>query len=165
MRKQRSGTIVQISSVGGRIATPGSASYHAAKWAVSGFTESLAQETAPFGVKVVALEPAAIRTNWGTRATRQRPAMMADYEPSVGAFIKSIEGLWGHEPIDPARVAEIVLRLADAEQVPAHLLIGSSARDYYALIEGHRASEAAQWRDITDSADFNAGPVPPVPGI
>lgn len=163
MRTQRGGTIMQISSVGGRIATAGSASYHAAKWAVSGFTESLAQETAPFGVKVVALEPAAIRTNWGTRATQQRPAMMPDYEPSVGAAIKSMEGLWGNEPIDPARIAQIVLRLADAERVPAHLLIGSSACDYYAMVEGHRSSEAERWRDISRSADFDAGPIPQVP--
>lgn len=163
MRTQRSGTIMQISSVGGRLATAGSASYHAAKWAVSGFTESLAQETAPFGVKVVALEPAAIRTNWGTRATQQRPAIMPDYEPSVGAAIKSMEGLWGNEPIDPARIAQIVLRLADAEQVPAHLLIGTSACDYYAMVEAHRSSEAERWRDISTSADFNAGPIPLVP--
>lgn len=163
MRKQRHGTIMQISSVGGRLATAGSASYHAAKWAVSGFTESLAQETAPFGVRVVALEPAAIRTNWGTRATQQRPAMMPDYEPSVGAAIKSMEGLWGNEPIDPARIAQIALRLADAEQVPAHLLIGSSARDYYTMVEGHRAGEAERWRDISVSADFHAGPIPPMP--
>jgi NAD(P)-dependent dehydrogenase (short-subunit alcohol dehydrogenase family) len=163
MRTQRSGTIMQISSVGGRLATAGSASYHAAKWAVSGFTESLAQETAPFGVKVVSLEPAAIRTNWGTRATKERPAVMRDYEPSVGAAIKSMEGLWGHEPIDPARIAQIALRLAEAEQVPAHLLIGSSARDYYAMVEGQRASEAERWRDISNSADFNAGPIPLLP--
>jgi NAD(P)-dependent dehydrogenase (short-subunit alcohol dehydrogenase family) len=163
MRTQRSGTIMQISSVGGRLATAGSASYHAAKWAVSGFTESLAQETAPFGVKVVALEPAAIRTNWGTRATQQRPAIMPDYEPSVGAAIKSMESMWGNEPIDPARVAQIMLRLADAEQVPAHLLIGASAGKYYTMVEGHRSSEAERWRDISESADFNAGPIPPAP--
>ncbi|RDI99345.1 SDR family NAD(P)-dependent oxidoreductase [Dyella solisilvae] len=163
MRTQRSGTIMQISSVGGRLATAGSASYHAAKWAVSGFTESLAQETAPFGVKVVALEPAAIRTKWGTRATQQRPAVMQDYEPSVGAAIKSMEGLWGNEPIDPARIAQIMLRLAEAEHIPAHLLIGSSARDYYAMVEGHRANEAERWREVSISADFNAGPIPPVP--
>src|SRR5215467_3488987 len=68
MRKQRSGCILQISSVGGRLARPGSAGYHAAKWAVGGFTEALAQEVASFGVKVCALEPGGMRTNWGTRA-------------------------------------------------------------------------------------------------
>src|ERR1700720_4115019 len=63
MRKQRSGCILQISSVGGRLTRPGSTPYHAAKWAVGGFTESLAQELSPFGVKVCALETGGMRTN------------------------------------------------------------------------------------------------------
>lgn len=163
MRKQRSGTIIQISSLGGRMGTPGSAAYHAAKWAVSGFTESVAQETATFGVKVTALEPAAIRTSWGTRATKERPAMLSDYEPSVGAAIKSMEGLWGNEPIDPARIAQVALRIADAEAVPPHVLIGSSALEYYAYVEGARANDAKRWQDISVSADFGAAPVPVAP--
>ena len=67
MRMQKSGCILQISSVGGRLTRPGSTPYHAAKWAVGGFTESLFQELAPFGVKVCALEPGGMRTNWGVR--------------------------------------------------------------------------------------------------
>ncbi|HWW01301.1 MAG TPA: SDR family NAD(P)-dependent oxidoreductase, partial [Candidatus Acidoferrum sp.] len=81
MRKQKSGCILQISSVGGRLARPGSAGYHAAKWAVGGFTESLAQEVAPFGVKVCALEPGGMRTNWGVRANKETPGLLPDYEP------------------------------------------------------------------------------------
>ena len=68
MRRQKSGYILQISSLGGRLGLAGSSAYHAAKWAVGGFTESLAQEVAPFGVKVCALEPGGMRTNWGTRS-------------------------------------------------------------------------------------------------
>src|SRR6202165_4635677 len=64
MRKQRSGHIFQVSSVGGRIAVPGNTPYHAAKWAVGGFAEALSQETATFGVQVCAIEPGGIRTNW-----------------------------------------------------------------------------------------------------
>lgn len=164
MRKQRSGTIIQVSSIGGRISTPGLSSYHAAKWAVSGFTESLAQETAPFGVKVISLEPAGIRTQWGVRATRNRPPVLADYEPSVGALIKAQEGFWGgNEPIDPVRIAQIALRIAEARQLPAHLLIGSSGFDYYASVEQQRAHQAEQWRAISVAADFGAGPIPPLP--
>jgi NAD(P)-dependent dehydrogenase (short-subunit alcohol dehydrogenase family) len=70
MRHQKSGCILQISSVGGRLATPGSASYHAAKWAVGGFTEAVALEVASFGVKICALEPGGMRTNWGNRRLR-----------------------------------------------------------------------------------------------
>ena len=91
MRKQKSGCILQISSVGGRLALPGSTPYHAAKWAVGGFTESLAQEVAPFGVKVCALEPGGMRTNWGVRANKDTPDLLPDYKPSVGAVIKALE--------------------------------------------------------------------------
>ena len=71
MRKQKSRCILQISSVGGRLALPGSAGYHAAKWAVGGFTEALAQETAPFGVKVCALEPGGMRNELGHARKRE----------------------------------------------------------------------------------------------
>ena len=70
MRKQKSGCILQISSVGGRLARPGNSPYHAAKWAVGGFTESLAQELAPFGVNGCALEPGGMRTNWVRARTK-----------------------------------------------------------------------------------------------
>src|SRR5207249_2305508 len=119
MRKQRSGYIFQISSVGGRLARPGSTAYHAAKWAVGGFTESIAQEVAPFGVKVCALEPGGMRTNWGARANKDTPDLLPDYEPSVGAVAKALQAYWGHETSDPARVAQVILRLAESESLPA----------------------------------------------
>src|SRR6202007_2554340 len=125
MRKQKSGCIFQISSVGGRLARPGSAGHHAAKWAIGGFTESLAQEVAPFGVKVCALEPGGMRTNWGVGANKETPVLLADYEPSVGAVIKALASYWGNEVSDPVRVAQLILRLAESERLPAHLLLGS----------------------------------------
>jgi NAD(P)-dependent dehydrogenase (short-subunit alcohol dehydrogenase family) len=97
MRKQKSGYILQISSVGGRLARAGNAAYHAAKWAVGGFTEALAQEVAPFGVKVCALEPGGMRTNWGTRASKETPDLIPDYEPSVGVVAETLKSYWGHE--------------------------------------------------------------------
>src|ERR1700741_930798 len=115
MRKQRSGCILQISSVGGRLARPGSTPYHAAKWAVGGFTESLAQEVAPFGVKVCALEPGGMRTNWGARANKDTPDLLPDYEPSVGVVIKALASYWGNERSDPAKVAQLILRLTASQ--------------------------------------------------
>src|SRR5258708_911215 len=124
MRKQKSGCILQISSVGGRLARPGSTAYHAAKWAVGGFTESLAQEVAPFGVKVCALEPGGMRTNWGARANKDTPDLLPDYEPSVGAVAKALKSYWGRETSDPVKVAQVILRLAASDSLPAHLLLG-----------------------------------------
>jgi NAD(P)-dependent dehydrogenase (short-subunit alcohol dehydrogenase family) len=163
MRKQRSGCILQISSVGGRLALPGSTAYHAAKWAVGGFTESLAQEVAPFGVKVCALEPGGMRTNWGARAHQDMPDLLPDYEPSVGAVVKALHSLWGQENSDPARVAQVVLGLAASDRLPAHLLLGSDAVRYASEAEAARAAEAERWREISVSTDVNArGSLPPL---
>src|SRR5260370_573314 len=156
MRKQKSGTILQISSVGGRLALPGSTPYHAAKWAVGGFTESLAQELAPFGVKVCALEPGGMRTNWGARANQDTPDLLPDYEPSVGSVVKALESYWGHETGDPVKVAQVILRLAAADRLPAHLLLGSDAAKNAGDAEATRAADAERWRDISVSTDFYA---------
>lgn len=156
MRKQRSGCILQISSVGGRLALPGSTGYHAAKWAVGGFTESLAQEVAPFGVKVCALEPGGMRTNWGARANENIPDLLPDYEPSVGAITKTLKSHWGQETSDPAKVAQVILRLAASDHLPAHLLLGSDAVQYASQAEASRGADTERWREISISTDVNA---------
>ena len=156
MRKQRSGCILQISSVGGRLARPGSTPYHAAKWAVGGFTESLAQELSPFGVKACSLEPGGMRTNWGSRANQDTPELLPDYEPSVGAFAKALKSYWGQEISDPAKVAQVVLRLAAGDRLPAHLLIGSDAVRFAAEAETTRGAEATQWREMSLSTDVDS---------
>ena len=153
MRKQKSGCILQISSVGGRLATPGNAAYHAAKWAVGGFTEAIAQEVAVFAVKVCALEPGGMRTNWGNRAHADVPILLPEYEPSVGALVKRLETYWGHETSDPAKVAQVILQLATKEQLPAHLLLGSDAVHYARLAEDKRESDAKVWLDLSVLTD------------
>ncbi len=155
MRKQKSGCILQISSVGGRLALPGSTAYHAAKWAVGGFTESLAQEAAPFGVKVCALEPGGMRTNWGTRAHQDLPELLPDYEPSVGAVVTTLKSHWGQENGDPAKVAQVILRLAGSDRLPPHLLLGSDAIHYAGQAEAARAADTERWREISVSIDVN----------
>jgi len=162
MRKQKSGCILQISSVGGRLALPGSTAYHAAKWAVGGLTESLAQEVAPFGVKVCALEPGGMRTNWGARAHQDVPALLPDYEPSVGAIITTLKSLWGQENGDPLKVAQVILRLALSDRLPAHLLLGSDAVRYAGEAEAVRAADAERWKETSVLIDTNAGPMPPL---
>lgn len=164
MRRQRSGHIIQISSLGGRTAFPGNAAYFASKWAVGGFTEGVALECAPFGVKLTALEPGALRTNWGKRSHVEREPLLADYEPSVGASMKQMEGYWGHESGDPAKVARAVLMIAEAERLPPHILLGSDAFQYARQAEQARAADADRWRAVSSSIDIDAaGPIPPLP--
>ena len=156
MRQQRSGCILQISSVGGRLATPGNASYHAAKWAVGGFTEAVAQEVAPFGVRVCALEPGGMRTNWGNRAVADVPNLLPEYELSVGALLRTLAAYWGHETSDPAKVAQVILHLATKEQLPTHLLLGTDAVQYARAAEDKRESDAKEWQDVSCSTDVEA---------
>ena len=164
MRKQRSGHIIQISSLGGRTAFPGNAAYFASKWAVGGFTEGIALETAPFGVMVTALEPGAMRTNWGARAHAKQDPLLPDYEPSVGASIRLMKGYWGSENGDPAKVAQVVLKIADAQTLPPHILLGSDAIQLAHQAEQARAAEADRWKDISASIDMDApGPIPALP--
>ncbi|MGF6658207.1 NAD(P)-dependent dehydrogenase (short-subunit alcohol dehydrogenase family) [Paraburkholderia youngii] len=164
MRRQRSGHIIQISSLGGRTAFAGNAAYFASKWAVGGFTEGLAQETAPFGVKVTALEPGGMRTNWGKRAHANRPALLPDYEPSVGASVKQMEGYWGNESGDPVKVAQVVVQIADTETVPPHILLGSDAFQVARQAEQARAADADRWQGVSVSTDVGAvGPIPTFP--
>lgn len=164
MRAQRSGHIIQISSLGGRTAFPGNAAYFASKWAIGGFTEALALETAPFGVRVTALEPGAMRTNWGKRAHVERAPLLADYQPSVGASVKQMEGYWGNETGDPAKVAQVVLRIAAAERLPPHILLGSDALRIAREAEQARAADADRWRAVSAAIDIDAAdPIPSLP--
>ena len=102
-----------------------------------------------------ALEPGGMRTNWGVRANKETPVLLPEYEPSVGAVIKALASYWGNEISDPAKVAQLILRLAGRDQLPAHLLIGSDA------VEFAGQAEATRWREVSVSTDFNAsGPLP-----
>lgn len=163
MRKQRSGHIIQISSLGGRTAFAGSASYHASKWGVGGFTEAVALETAPFGVKLTALEPGAMRTNWGKRANAGAHSFLPEYEASVGAGVKQLEGYWGHENGDPKKVAQIVLKIAEAETLPPHILLGSDAFQLARQAEQARAADADRWKAVSVSIDMNSDVIPDLP--
>jgi NAD(P)-dependent dehydrogenase (short-subunit alcohol dehydrogenase family) len=152
MRQQKSGCILQISSVGGRLATPGNASYHAAKWALGGFTEAVALEVASFGVKVCTLEPGGMRTNWGNRAVAGVPNLLPEYEPSVGALVRTLATYWGHETSDPAKVARVILHLATKEQLPTRLLLGSDAVQ---LCPGCRGQAPVRSQRVARREHFN----------
>src|SRR5258705_11032648 len=97
------------------------------KWAVGGFTESLAQELSPFGMKVCALEPGGMRLNWGARANQDTPELLLDYEPSVGAVATVLKSYWGKEISSPAKVAQVVLCLSSSDLLRAELCIRSCA--------------------------------------
>jgi NAD(P)-dependent dehydrogenase (short-subunit alcohol dehydrogenase family) len=157
MRKQKNGHIFQVSSVGGRLAVAGNTPYHAAKWAVGGFSEALATEVAPFGVKVCTLEPGGIRTNWARRAGQNAPELLPDYEASVGSILKMLRSLDGRAEGDPRKIADVIVKLANSEEVPVRLILGVDAEKRVQQVEAARASEAAKWRELTVSTVFEDG--------
>jgi NAD(P)-dependent dehydrogenase (short-subunit alcohol dehydrogenase family) len=154
MRKQKSGHIFQVSSVGGRMAVAGNTPYHAAKWAVGGFSDSLAMEVAPFGVKICTLEPGGIRTNWARRARQNPPELLPEYEASVGPILKLLQSLEGRSEGDPRKIADVIVQLANSDDVPVRLVLGVDAEKRVRHAETARASEAEKWRHLTVSTVF-----------
>jgi NAD(P)-dependent dehydrogenase (short-subunit alcohol dehydrogenase family) len=157
MRKQKSGHIFQVSSVGGRIAVPGNTPYHAAKWAVGGFSDSLAMEVAPFGVKICTLEPGGIRTNWQRRAGQNVPKLLPEYEASVSPMLKMLRSLEGRSEGDPQKIAGGIWHLANSDEVPLRLILGVDAEKRVQQAEAARASEAEKWRHLTVATVFEDG--------
>ncbi|QSE94583.1 SDR family NAD(P)-dependent oxidoreductase [Rhodococcus pseudokoreensis] len=157
LREQRSGCFVQFSSVGGRVGgTPGLSAYQAAKFAVEGFSEVLAAEVRPFGVKVLIVEPGAFRTDWQGSSMR-RSSVGPDYEATVGAMNRYREDSDGTQPGDPARAARIIMDVVAAEDAPLRLLLGAGAVEMAEKSSRERAAEALAWADVSRSADFSAG--------
>lgn len=163
MRAQRSGHILQISSVGGRIGTPGLSAYQAAKWAVGGFTEVVAAEVEHLGIRLCSLEPGGMRTEWAAEANSTLGDLWPDYQASVGVFRERLKDALGKQAGDAARVAQVVLKMGYHEQPPRHLLLGSDALHYFGMIDGERSKAAERWRDVTVSTDYEAGDMPPFP--
>ncbi|MFH8693639.1 oxidoreductase [Streptomyces chartreusis] len=157
MRRQRAGHIVQISSIGGRVGgTPGLGAYQTAKFAVEGFSEVLANEAAPFGVKVTIVEPGGIRTGWAEGAAEPSGPVTPDYEPTVGAWQRRFAEYAGNEPGDPDRMARAIIRAVDADEPPRRLLLGSDALGIAVESEEARLTEARKWADVSRSTDYPA---------
>lgn len=158
LHRQRSGHIIQVSSVGGRVASPGLSAYQAAKWAVGGFSEVLAQEVRPLGIKVTVAEPGSMRTDWAGPSMHIHPTA-ADYAPTVGRSGQRFSGeLKGSGYGDPAKVAQALLRLAEMADPPVRLLLGSDAVLMAEVFAAARGREDAANRDLSISTDFDGLP-------
>ena len=163
MVAQRAGHIFHISSVGGRLGSPGLSAYQAAKWAVGGFTEVLRAEAGPLGVKVTAVEPGGMRTDWGPDSMRDMPAPLPQYEAMFEQLKALRERYIGKEASDPKKVAQILLALAEHGEPPAHLLLGSDALHYAGAAQAARGSAEEAWRAVSASSDFAAEGIAALP--
>ncbi|MBO1335451.1 oxidoreductase [Streptomyces sp. VRA16 Mangrove soil] len=147
LRARRSGAIVQMSSMGGQGSFPGVSAYSATKFALEGFSEALAQEVAPLGIKVLVVEPGAFRTNLMHSTTWSTD--LPDYEPTVGASRAAMAEATGKEPGDPAKAARAVIAALAADVTPLHLPLGNEGVDaVLAHLDAVRADVAA-WEKVT----------------
>jgi len=151
LRQQRSGHIFQVSSIGGRLGTPGLCAYQSAKWAVGGFSSIVANEVAPFGVKVTVLEPGAMKTDWAG-SSMHIPPISDPYKETVGSFAKMLQQISGNEVSLPDKVAAIIVKLSKADDVPLRLLIGPDAVELGTQATQALASSDKKWHDLSISS-------------
>jgi NAD(P)-dependent dehydrogenase (short-subunit alcohol dehydrogenase family) len=159
LREQGGGLIMQFSSVGGRVGgSPGIASYQAAKFAIDGFSRVLAAETAPFGVKVMVVEPSGFKTDWAGSSMIIRDVPEA-YAGTVGVVNANLRQNPDGPAGDPVRAAEILVRVAKRRDIPYHLPLGVTAAEWSIRLDEQLLAQDRKWRAVSRSADF-AEPYP-----
>jgi NAD(P)-dependent dehydrogenase (short-subunit alcohol dehydrogenase family) len=159
LREQGGGLIMQFSSVGGRVGgSPGIASYQAAKFAIDGFSRVLQAETAPFGVKVIVVEPSGFNTDWAGSSMIIRDVPEA-YAETVGAVNTQLRRSPDGPAGDPVRAAEILVRVAKRHDIPHHLPLGVTAAERSIRLDEQLLAQDRKWRAVSRSADF-AEPYP-----
>jgi NAD(P)-dependent dehydrogenase (short-subunit alcohol dehydrogenase family) len=153
MRKQGEGHIINVTSVGSRMATPGLSAYQSAKWATAGFSLVLAAEVSPLGIRVTSLEPGGMATDWAG-SSMTVPEITEPYQQTVGAAAAMHDSSW--RPLgDPAKVAQVILRVAAMDEPPLRLLLGSEAYAYATAAAREQLASDERWRDLSRSTDRN----------
>lgn len=127
MRSQRSGHVVNVSSIGGYVSFPAVGFYNATKFAVAGLSESLAKETAHLGIKVTVVAPSGFRTDWAGRSANNSKIIIADYAPTAHTNKNNIRGYSGNQPGDPFRAAQAIIRAVESPEPPLRLFLGVGA--------------------------------------
>lgn len=154
MRKQKSGHILNITSIGGLRSFPGVGFYNATKYAVDGLSEALYKEVAPLGIKVTIVAPSGFRTDWAGRSAKDTTIKIDDYASTAGKNVGDIRGYSGNQPGDPVRAALAMIQVTETETPPLRLLLGAAA------LKGARAKldelkhDIEGWAAVTEAADF-----------
>ncbi len=157
MRRQKSGHIIQISSVGGQIAYPGFGLYHASKWAIEGLSEALAKEVAAFNVRVTIVEPGSFKSAFVDRSFDETEISFknSEYEASAGALVKIGQAIRGHEPGNPWKAAAAIHKVVESEKPPLRLPLGEDAVIAIIKKKKDQMAELEEWRQVSLSTDFD----------
>ena len=154
MRKQRSGRILQISSVGGRVAGAGLTMYQAAKFGLGGFSEALSKEVAPLGIRVTSVEPGGFRTDWAG-ASMSFAKKVEGYESTVD-LMAGILSSDNYIPMgDPDKAAKVMIDLVEHPEPPIHLILGSEAVGIVKHAEAAKQAEFEKWIPVSTSTDHD----------
>lgn len=154
MCARRSGTVVNVSSVGGIMAYPTLSFYNASKFAVEAISESLSQEVAPLGIKVLLVEPSGFRTDWAGRSANEAPHAIADYHATAGARTALLRSIDGKQAGDPMRAAIAIVNAVEADQPPLRLLLGKAALANARTKVEALSKDFNAWASVTEGADF-----------
>lgn len=153
-RKQRSGNIVNLSSIGGLIGSAGWGYYNASKFAVEGFSEALAAELAPLGVHVTIVEPGPFRTDFLGRSGVEAKERIADYDATAGKTRQYFHDQAGKQKGDPVRAVHAIIQAAESPQPPLHLVLGALALQRMRGKLDQWKAELDTWQSTTLGADF-----------
>ena len=154
MRKQRSGCIVNLSSLAGLRGMPALGQYNATKFAVEGLSEALRQEVAELGIAVMVVEPSGFRTDWAGRSAHESAQQIDDYMATAGNVRIKVRESSGHQPGDPVRAVKELIKAVQSGQPPHHLLLGNDAFDGAMAKLSELHTEFAAGEAVARAADF-----------
>jgi short-subunit dehydrogenase len=155
MRKRRTGHIINITSMGGYITLPGIAYYCGSKFALEAISETLSKEVKDFGIRVTAVAPGQFRTDWAGRSMIRTERTISEYDKLMNPIRKARQEKSGRQPGDPAKAAQVLLKIVEQENPPTHLLLGKDALKLVREKLETLNTEFALFEEITRSTDFD----------
>ena len=153
MRKQKSGHILNVASIGGLRSFPGVGFYNATKYAVDGLSEALYKEVAPLGIKVTIIAPSGFRTDWAGRSANDTQIKIDDYDLTARKNMGDIRKSSGNQPGDPFRAAKAMIMITEVENPPLRLLLGAGALKGARLKIEELKHDFETWADVSEGAD------------
>lgn len=154
MRKQRSGHILNVASIGGLRSFPAVGFYNATKYAVDGLSEALSKEVAPLGIKVTVICPSGFRTDWAGRSAKNTAVKIEDYATTAGKNMSDLRGYSGNQPGDPVKAALAMIQVTETENPPLRLLLGAAALKGARIKLEELRKDFDDWADVSEGADF-----------
>lgn len=154
LRERRAGAIVQMSSQGGRMSFPAVGSYSAGKFALEGWSEALAGEVAPFGIRVLVVEPSRFRTAFNAADVLKTAPENAVYDEVIGTVRANMAEADGIQEGDPVRAARVIRDVLDAPDAPLRLPLGAEAVRNLTRVYRGALADVEKWAQVSESADF-----------